>query len=138
MRIQWARDCPNRLVSFEMESATAIYVAVCDPEDSQGPFWGGSRLFQHRSFPLWKLCALAIQEAPLILLGPFSLSLSVCLSQTERTVRGEETIAPDKCLVYFVTLLCSNAYSPTNHDFRPMYLFQHGRVGTTPCSPSRP
>jgi hypothetical protein len=35
----------------------------------KAPFGGGSRLFQHHSFPLWKLCALAIQEAPLILLG---------------------------------------------------------------------
>ena len=27
------------LFRLKLERATTIYVAVCDPEDSQGPFW---------------------------------------------------------------------------------------------------
>ena len=116
-----------------MERATAIYVAVCDPEDSQGPFLGGSRLFQHRSFPLWKLCALAIQEAPLNSLRSF-LSFSVCLSVCLK-LKGlyvERRLLPQTSAL-FTSLRCyAQTLIATHHDFRLMYLFQHGRVGTLP------
>jgi hypothetical protein len=92
----------------------------------KAPVLGVSRLFQHHLFPLWKLCALAIQEAPLILLG---LIFSFPVPNRKDRVRA---------LLALLRCYAQNVYRPTDLDFRPQPFFQHGRVGTTPRSPSGP
>jgi hypothetical protein len=122
----------SSFVVLKIERATLIYVAVCDPDDSQGPVLeGGSRLFQHHSFSLWKLCALAIQEAPLILLGHiFSFPVP-----NRKDCTRKETYCPKlaPCLLCYV--VCPNVCDQPPR-FLPAALSFTWLRRHTPCSPS--
>jgi hypothetical protein len=99
----------------------------------KAPFWGGFLVCSSIiRFPLWKLCARAIQEAPLISLWFHFLFRSL----KPKGPCAERSLLPlTSALLALLRCYAQTCTDQPTSIFARDPFFQHGRVCTTPLFP---